>query len=177
MNIIAKALALAAAAALIGAATPAPRAPAPPAAGPPGAAALVRDLYSHYPAPADGPYLHWEGRDGDRYLDPTLRALYRQAYGLSEGEVVSGMDADYFCSCQDDSGMRWTLTSLRAVDTTHATAVVSVRFAYPGGTVTRVTLHLVKLAQGWRVSNVTTADGGNWLNDLRQGIREAHGGH
>jgi hypothetical protein len=173
MNIIAKGLALLAAAALLGAATPAPKAPPAPAAAPPGAAAFVRDLYSHYPQPSDGPYLHWEGRDGERYLDPGLRALYRQAFAAASNEVISGMDADYFCSCQDDAQMRWTLTSLRATDATHALAVVNVRFSYPGGTTTRVTLHLVRLPQGWRVSNVTTADGGNWLNDLRLGLREA----
>ena len=143
------------------------------AAEPAGAADFVRSIYRHYPAPEGGPYFDPTGDGADRYLDASLVTLLRRAQAASNGEVISGLDADHFCQCQDDGGLSWRLVSVTATDATHATAVVSLSWEPRHANPRQVRLLLTRTPQGWRVSDIRGAEGGSWRSDLEQGIREA----
>ena len=131
-----------------------------------GARAFVRNLYSHYPTPADGEPFYPAGPAAPRVFDPSLVEIIRQGQRHSGGTVWPGLDADPLCDCQDDEGMTSTLMSVRATGQGRAIARVLVRFGRESHV---VRLDLVAVGREWRVRDVVSR-GTSW----RQVLEEAN---
>jgi hypothetical protein len=142
------------AAAVLAIAAPAMGAPA--AQGSP--RAFVAWIYSHYPAPEHSAFDPM-GRSAAQVFDPPMVALLREDSRLAGGEV-GAIDADLFCQCQDDAGLKAHVDDVRTTGPAAASAVVAL--AYPGdaqaGPPSRITLSLVLLNGRWRVHDIASAD-------------------
>jgi hypothetical protein len=122
-------------------------------------AAFVERLYAGYRDPDYSPLERPE-----RVFAPPLVAAIREDVRLSRDEV-GYMDADPLCQCQDPSGMRPRIGTVRLSGRSRASVPVGIDF----GTDRRdLRLSLVRSAAGWRIADVATADEPSMLESLRR---------
>jgi hypothetical protein len=121
--------------------------------------AFVERLYAAYRNPDFSPLSRPE-----RVFAPPLVAAIGEDRRLSRDEV-GFMDADPLCECQDPSGMRLSIGAVSEPARGAAIVRVTLRF---GPTDRRdLKLRLVRLASGWRIADVASADQPSLLADLR----------
>jgi hypothetical protein len=166
-NLIVGFLALAA----VGAATGGADAAAPDAKA---ARAFVAGLYAHYPSPPNGPFFSPTDKNAADVFDPGMIALIREDAKLANGEV-GFIDADPLCQCQDDGGIKVTITSVTMQAASAATVVVDLHF--PQGKPNPLTLHLVVVNGKWRVYDLSAPDMASFRSDLAKANKEAAAGH
>lgn len=82
-------------------------------------------------------------------------------------------EADPVCDCQDPAGLRFLSSSVPEYSATEAVAVVHFDFGQgveltPEDARSRHTLHLQKEAGGWRIDDITNADGWSFRASLAQ---------
>ncbi|HEY2178198.1 MAG TPA: hypothetical protein VGH15_06410 [Caulobacteraceae bacterium] len=122
----------------------------------PGARAFVVWLYGHYPSP-HGHEFESLGTQIGRVFHPSLIALIREDSRLAGGEV-GALDGDPICDCQDDSGTRFAVTTVRAAGPARAVAAV-IRHGTEGPRdIETITLDLALTDGHWRVYDVGTKD-------------------
>ena len=142
--------------AILALAAPALAPAAAPSAG--SAREFVAWIYSHYPQREHSTFDPM-GRSAAQVFDPPMVALLREDSRLAGGEV-GAIDADEFCQCQDDSGLKSRIGEVRGASPTTASVVVTL--AYPGehqtGGPAHITLSLVRLKGQWRVHDIASAD-------------------
>jgi hypothetical protein len=84
-----------------------------------------------------------------------LRLIRRDAAETPKGDV-GALDGDPICDCQDDDGLR--LKDLKVVAATKDRATAAVSLAFAGGQTDHLKLDLVHGADGWRISDIHSAD-------------------
>jgi len=146
------------------------------AAAAPSARAFVAWIYGHYPIPETS---HFEpmGRSAPQVWDAGMVALLKEDSRLAGGEV-GFIDADEFCQCQDDGGMKSRIADVQS--TGPASAVAHVTLSYPGeagGAPQTVTLYLVLVKGQWRVHDLGNHDNPSLRADLIKANAEARRGH
>jgi hypothetical protein len=147
-----------------------PLAAAPDAAG---ARAFVEKLYSHYPSNPDATAFDPTGKNTGDVFDPGMIAAFREDARLAHGEV-GFVDADPLCQCQDDSGLKSTVSSVTMTGPNAADVVVDLH--YPDGTLA-LTLHLVPVKGAWRIHDLATKDVKSYRADLLKANKEAAAPH
>jgi hypothetical protein len=131
--------------------------PALPAAETP--RAFVERLYAAYRSDTWSPLSRPE-----RVFAPPLVAAIREERRLSPDEV-GFMDADPLCDCQDPSGMRSRIEAVSAPGP--GTAIVRVTLRFGPADRRDLRLRLVRLASGWRIADISSADEPSLLADLK----------
>ena len=129
--------------------------------------AFVERLYAGYRDPDYDPLARPE-----RIFAPALVAEIRKDWKLSR-EEVGYMDADPLCQCQDAAGLRAIIGGPGRSG--YGPAAVRVRLSLDGSERRDIVLRLVRTAQGWRVSDIATADEPSLLAGLRRFNRRRSG--
>jgi hypothetical protein len=140
------------------------------------ARAFIVKLYSHYPAPRNGPSFLPTEKNAPDVFDAGMIALFREDTRLAKGEV-GFVDADPICMCQDDSGLKPKLVSVAMQGPNAATAVVDLRYPDSGNKPNLLTLHLVVVKGEWRVYDLSMGDIKSYRADLTKANKEAAAGH
>lgn len=139
------------------------------------ARAFVAWIYSHYPTSTRHPTFDALGAPNKRAIfAPSLIALFDEDARLAHGEV-GALDGDPLCDCQDDGGMTFKITSVRSMDSAHASAVVAR--SYPDSKppeVETITLDLAMTKGHWRVYDVRSKDTPSLRALLIRSNRGAH---
>jgi hypothetical protein len=91
-----------------------------------GARAFAEKLYSHYPSNPNGIEFDPTGKNAREVFDPGLIAAFREDARLARGEV-GFVDADPLCQCQDDSGLKPKVVSVRVTGPHAADVVVNLQ--------------------------------------------------
>jgi hypothetical protein len=135
------------------------------------AKAFVEKLYSHYPSKPKGPQFNPMGKDASQVFDPGMIAAFREDTRLAHGEV-GYVDSDPICQCQDDSGLKATVTSATVTGPNAADVVVSLVYPSEEKPIA-MTLHLVPVNGAWRIHDLSTADSQSYRADLLKANKEA----
>jgi hypothetical protein len=138
------------------------------------ARAFVAGLYSHYPSSPNGQVFSPTDKNAADVFDPGMIALIKEDEKLANGEV-GFIDADPLCQCQDDGGIKVTITSVTMKAANAATAVVDLHF--PQGKPNPLTLHLVVVNGKWRVYDLSAPGMASFRADLAKANKEAAAGH
>ena len=111
---------------------------------------FVRGVYAKYYPLGDSKAEPYRAAD---VVTPSLAALFTLDGQLNERfQEIGAINADPFCDCQDDDGLRVTLVKASLSGTGRATANVSMRF--PPGTYHSNVRLLLKSSNGeWRVDD------------------------
>lgn len=129
--------------------------------------AFVERLYAGYRDPDYDPLARPE-----RIFAPALVAEIREDRRLSSDEV-GYMDGDPLCQCQDAAGLRAEIEV--PGPSGRGSAAVRVRLSLAGSDRRDLVLRLVRTGQGWRVSDIATADEPSLLAGLRRFNRRRSG--
>ncbi len=124
-----------------------------------GATAFLRQVYGHYPQPANAtPYDPLASETAATVFDPSMVALLSDDARLTPSDEVGAIDGDPICDCQDDAGLSVQAISVRADGPLRARASVILRFA-EGPTVEthRVVFDLIQVGGSWRVHDIGEA--------------------
>jgi len=133
----------------------------------PAARAFVQQLYSAYERPSGGPDVL--GKSATRIFSPSLLQLIRRDQAMTPKGDAPELDGDPICDCQDPDGLHLVSLAVNPVDSTHASAIATLRF--PGESKpSLITLSLLATPAGWRVDDVATAD----TPSLRKFLQKAH---
>jgi hypothetical protein len=90
------------------------------------ARAFVQQLYAHYPQPSNTSFD--PGGNAHAVFDPSMVAMFRENARLTPKGDVGAIDSNPICDCQDDSGMRTRIGSVRLVAPDTAIAEVMLTF-------------------------------------------------
>ena len=143
--------------------------PVLPAQDIPAARAFVQKLYSAYEHPASQSDPDVLGKAAGRIFSPSLLQLIRRSEARTPKGDAPPLDGDPICDCQDPGGLHLVALTVNPVDSSHASAVATLRF--PGESKPDIiTLSLLATPAGWRVDDVATAD----TPSLRKFLQEAH---
>ncbi len=123
---------------------------------------FVARVYAGYRDPGFNPLDRPE-----RLFAPALVAAIREDARLA-GDEVGWLAGDPLCQCQDHEGLEPVVREVRRAAKT-ATADILLRF--PGYDERQVRLKLVRIARGWRIADVATADDPSLLRDLQRSNR------
>ncbi len=122
-----------------------------------GARAFVAWIYSHYPKSGQANRFDPLGSEAARIFHPSLIDLVKADERVGDDQAPD-LDGDPLCDCQDNSGMIFTVRSVRASEFSRATATVIRRdMGDPTGGET-ITLDLAQTGGGWRVYDIETKD-------------------
>jgi hypothetical protein len=135
----------------------------------PAARAFVQKLYSAYEHPASQSDPDVLGKSASRIFSPSLLQLIRKSEARTPKGDAPPLDGDPICDCQDPDGLHLVALVVNPVDSSHASAVATLRF--PGESKPSIiTLSLLATTAGWRVDDVATAD----MPSLRKFLQESH---
>jgi hypothetical protein len=129
-----------------------------------GARAFVAGIYSHYPTPDGQTPWDWQQR---QIYDAGLAALIAEDIRQANGEEPAWMDSDVFCQCQDPGGLTWSILSVATTGAASATARVALTFGQDHSV---LSIALARTAKGWRVHDITSAQG-SWRRNLASAVR------
>jgi hypothetical protein len=123
------------------------------------ARAFVERLYGHYPIAEHAPIFEAAGKDSASVFDGPLAALIAEDQRLTPDGDAPQLGGDPICDCQDDGGMSFQVSAVKADGPFAATATV-IRIdpattppeRYP------ITLDLQKTVGGWRVHDIHSAE-------------------
>ena len=125
------------------------------------ARAFVERIYAGYAQDGFNPLEHI-----DRYFAPPIAKEIRDD---SAGGEVGYLDGDPLCDCQDFSGLKPRIESVRARGSAADARIV---LDFGTGDARTVILHLVRTKGGWRVADVTTKEEPSLLAALRRSNRK-----
>ncbi len=121
-----------------------------------GARAFVAWIYSHYPKTGQTTQFDPLGSAATRIFHPSLIDLIKADERVGDDQAPD-LYGDPLCDCQDNSGMVFTVSSVRTSEFSRATATVIRRdMGDPVGET--ITLDLAQAAGGWRVYDIETKD-------------------
>jgi len=121
-----------------------------------GAKAFVAWIYSHYPKSGATTQFDPLGSEATRIFHPSLIDLIKADERVGDDQAPD-LDGDPLCDCQDNSGMVFTVGSVRTSEFARATAKVVRRdISNPLGET--ITLDLAKAGGGWRVYDIETKE-------------------
>ena len=139
---------------------------AQPSAGTP--RAFVERLYAGYRQSSFSAFTHPES-----VFAPRLLAAINEDSRLSQGEV-GYLDGDPVCQCQDASGLRTTIASVKQSNRDRAS--VSVSISLLGYEARPATLALVRTKAGWRISDISSPSEPSLLRGIEESNRKARAG-
>lgn len=131
--------------------------------------AFMQRLYAGYRDPNFNPFDHPE-----RTFARQLLSAMNEDARLAQGEV-GYVDADPVCQCQDATGMRATVVSVKLQGANKATANVSLRF--DGSMARPVKFSLVRTKAGWRIADVSSSEEPSFLGAIENSNRSARAKH
>ena len=140
------------------------------------ARAFVQQLYAHYPQPANTSF-DPTGANAHAVFDPSMIALFRENARLTPKGDEGAIDSDPICDCQDVSGLRSRIGSVRLVsaDTAIADVVLAFSEASPPD-IDRVTLTLVTIHGQWRIYDIHTTNTPSFREYLIKANKDARQG-
>ena len=119
---------------------------------------FIERLYASYADSSFNPLTHPE-----RYFAPKLVAAMKEDARLAKGEV-GYLDGDPVCQCQDPAGLHATVTD--AKESSADKAAVRVFIDLEGYETRTATFSLVRTSDGWRISDVSSADEPSLLRSI-----------
>ena len=122
------------------------------------AKAYMERLYASYDQPSFNPLDH-----PARYFAPRLLRAISEDERLAHHEV-GYLDGDPICQCQDPGGLHAAIVRVDQKGPDAATVRVSLGF--PGDKPRVATFTLVRLAAGWRIADVSSADDPSLVSSL-----------
>jgi hypothetical protein len=128
-------------------------------------------LYGHYPVAGHTQPFDVLGAAAPTVFHPSLLALIETDQNLAK-DGVGALDGDPICDCQDDSGMRFRIASVRAEGFGRATAVVVISSANDAPP-NPITIDLARTDAGWRIYDIHSADLPSLRTLLIQSNRDA----
>ncbi|HEU5481970.1 MAG TPA: DUF3828 domain-containing protein [Sphingomicrobium sp.] len=130
---------------------------------------FIERLYADYAKPDYSPF-----KNPELVFAPRLQAAIEEDSRLFQNEV-GYLDGDPICQCQDAEGLNATITSVSAEGPDKAT--VSVSIGLLGYERRPATFSLVRTKDGWRISDVSSADEPSFLGGIEDSNRIAREGN
>jgi len=131
---------------------------------PPGARAWLEGVYAEYRKTDFNPF----DRPG-RYFAPRLVAAMAEDARLAHGEV-GYVDGDPICQCQDPAGMHPSI--VRVTQQGKDKAIVQVSIGWDNDKPRPTRFSLVRMRDGWRIADVSSADEPSFLAAIEKSNRE-----
>jgi hypothetical protein len=125
--------------------------------------AFVERVYAGYRSHDFSPF-----KLPERWFAPALLAAIEEDARLAQGEV-GYLDGDPICQCQDAEGVKATVTNVKVQGRDHARVRVAIALAgYRRG----AALALVRTRAGWRIADISSAEGPSLLRALEASNRK-----
>jgi hypothetical protein len=139
------------------------------------ARAFVQKLYSHYPQKEGGASFEPTDKNATDVFDPGMVAAFREDTRLAKGEV-GFVDADPICMCQDDSGLKPKIVSVKMTGAATAEATVDLQYDGGDGKPNLQTFKLVVVKGQWRIYDIESKADKSYRDDLmKANARHAKG--
>lgn len=131
---------------------------------PPSPRAWLEGVYAQYRKADFNPFDH-----PGRYFAPRLVAAMAEDARLAHGEV-GYVDGDPICQCQDPAGMHASI--VRVTQQGKDKAVVQVSIGWDNDKPRPTRFSLVRIRDGWRIADVSSADEPSFLGAVEKSNRE-----